>query len=139
MRAVACAAVAMAAIVAPAHAVDLGGHAQRTAGDDASMCFSFPPAAAGVGGATATGMVRTEKIQLPDQEIRETRFQPLTTLVADVRPLASTEGYGSVCVGGVGAKAVAGFVQFTFEMHTVTDDYVNTVYCTYGGDMPTCV
>lgn len=133
-------AVAFVALVAatPARAVTAAGPPQPTPGDDASMCFAFDPAGLVTGVATATGLVRTAPVGLGlVGEAR--RLSAPSTLVADVKPLLSTAGYGDVCVGGVGLPVVAGTVVFTFAVHTATDSYAAVFVCTYTPVRPACI
>jgi hypothetical protein len=117
---------------APSHAAIGIGNASTSPTDDAQMCLSLstPSPSPMAGTATATGAVHTVSgvaTTLP------------TTLVADVRPLASTTGYASVCVGGTGKAADGGTVLFTFDLHGVSGDYLFTSLCTYSPSGPSCV
>jgi len=118
--------------VAPASAGIGIGDASMSPTDDAQMCLSLytPSPSPMVGTATATGAVHTVSgiaTTLP------------STLVADVRPLASTTGYASVCVGGTGKTADGGAVLFTFDLHGVSGDYLFTALCTYSPSGPSCL
>ena len=110
--------------------------------DDASMCFTFSPPMISGGAATASGLVTTEPLPVPtallspSSTTARATFQAPTTVVADVKPLVTTTGYTSICVGGAGARAVAGSVTFTLTLHGVDRDYGAVVVCRYSRYAP---
>lgn len=127
-------------LCSPAPAVTVAGGRAGVAGEDASMCFDVHPPMLAAGTATATGAVTTNPVPSLDVSwdpaTARGRLDPPTTLVADVRPLATTTGYGSVCVGGVGARATGGSVTFTLNLHGVGADYAVVTQCAYRADSP---
>jgi hypothetical protein len=116
---------------APSHALGIGG-ATATPSDDAQMCFSMYSTGVMVGTATATGAVHTVS------SVPGALTTLPNTLVADARPLASTTGYTSVCVGGTGKSVDAGTVLFTFDVHGASGDFVDEELCTYSPSGPSC-
>jgi len=130
--------------VAPAHAgIGIGG-AGWTATNDAKVCFSVRLTGLVVGTATATGAVHTGSVVPPNpvtpfvmKTLQDNGIRPgisivtPNTVVADVRPLVTTSGYSSICVGGTGVAADGGAVLFTLDAHGLDADYVIEVHCSY--------
>ncbi|MDQ1712389.1 MAG: hypothetical protein QOE45_1839 [Frankiaceae bacterium] len=130
---------AAAAVVpaAPSHAIEIqaGAYAGWTARADASMCFTVSPGSVAAGSASAYGLVSTNT---PAAPLPVTLPPGITfhaslpsTLISDYRPLLSTSGYSSICVGGAGVAATGGSVTFTLDLHSTTTDYVTVVQCSY--------
>jgi hypothetical protein len=153
------AAVVLAALVAAlpaggAHATELqlAGRASWTPTADGAMCFSLSPGSVVVGTASAHGLVKTGPLvpddvpDLPDvPDVVPDVVPPITvgisaasTLVADVRPLVSTGGYSSVCVGGTGQTVTGGSATFALDAHGTSADYATVVTCSYRFDGPHC-
>lgn len=136
-------AVVLAAVAAPAHAVEATGPGGApTAYDDASMCFDYHLSGHVVGMVTATGVVRTSRVpQIPELggSFGVQRVITPNTVVSDAKALLTTNGVDTVCVGGAGLPVVAGTVVFTFEAQTDTASVLAVYTCRYGGPTPACV
>jgi hypothetical protein len=144
--------VALAVAVLPAApsyaGVGVGG-ATWSASADARLCFGVRTTGITAGTATATGVVHAGET-IPENPVTPVVLGLLpnigipyhlaiaNTAVADARPLVSTSGYGSVCVGGIGAVADGGSVVFTLDAHRTTDDFVMVVECAYSASGPSC-
>jgi hypothetical protein len=130
--------------LAPAHAgIGVGGAGWTSTGD-AKVCFTVRLTGIVAGTATASGAVHTGPVVPPNpvtpfvvQTLQDNGIHPTVsvvtpnTAVADVRPLVTTSGYSSVCVGGTGVAADGGAVLFTLDAHSLAADYVVEVHCSY--------